>query len=142
MAQIKQGDTVRVHYTGKLDDGTVFDSSVGNDPLEFTVGSGQLIPGFEKAVTGMSAGDKTVAQIPSDEAYGPHSPEGVIQVPRSNIPADIQLSIGQQLQMQTHDGRPVPVVVVAIEDASITVDANHPLAGKDLTFEIEVVSIA
>lgn len=142
MAQIKQGDTVRVHYTGKLNDGTVFDSSVGSEPLEFTVGSGQLIPGFEKAVTGMSAGEKTTAQIPSDEAYGPHSAEGLIEVPRSNIPTDIQLEIGQQLQMQTHDGRPVPVRVVAIEDASITVDANHPLAGQDLTFEIEVVGIA
>jgi peptidylprolyl isomerase len=142
MAQIKQGDTVRVHYTGKLADGSVFDSSVGGEPLEFTVGSGQLIPGFEKAVTGLAAGEKTTAQIPSDEAYGPHSPEGVIEVPRGNIPAEIELSLGQQLQMQTQDGRPVPVVVVGIEEASIKVDANHPLAGKDLTFEIEVVSIA
>ena len=142
MAQIKQGDTVRVHYTGKLDDGTVFDSSVGGEPLEFTVGSGQLIPGFEKAVTGLAAGEKTTAQIPSDEAYGPHSAEGVIEVPRGNIPAEIELSIGQQLQMQTQDGRPVPVVVVGIEEETIKVDANHPLAGKDLSFEIEIVSIA
>lgn len=142
MAQVKDGDTIRVHYTGKLDDGTVFDSSVGKDPLEFKVGSGQLIPGFEKAVTGLAAGEKTTAQIPSGEAYGPHSAEGVIEVPRGNIPAEIQLEIGQQLQMQTHDGRPVPVRVIGIEEASITVDANHPLAGKDLTFEIEVVSIA
>jgi|SRR5690554_2847313 len=142
MAQIKQGDTVRVHYTGKLNDGTVFDSSVGGEPLEFTVGAGQLIPGFEKAVTGLSAGDRTTALIPSDEAYGPHRPEGLIQVPRANIAAEIKPEVGQQLQMQTHDGRPVPVVVVSVDDANITVDANHPLAGKDLTFEIEIVSVA
>ena len=142
MAQIKQGDTVRVHYTGKLNDGTVFDSSVGGDPLEFTVGSGQLIPGFEKAVSGLAVGERTTALIPSDEAYGPHRDEGIIQVPRDNIPSEITPEVGQQLQMQTHDGRPVPVVVVAVEDAAITVDANHPLAGKDLTFEIEVVAVA
>ncbi len=142
MAQIKQGDTVRVHYTGKLNDGTVFDSSVGGDPLEFTVGSGQLIPGFEKAVSGLAVGERTTALIPSDEAYGPHRDEGIIQVPRDNIPSEITPEVGQQLQMQTHDGRPVPVVVVAVEDTAITVDANHPLAGKDLTFEIEVVAVA
>lgn len=141
MAQIKQGDTVRVHYTGTLNDGTVFDSSVGGEPLEFTLGAGQLIPGFEKAVMGLAAGDRTTALIPSDEAYGPHSAEGLIQVPRTNIPTDIQPQIGQQLQMQTQDGRPVPVRVVAVDDTSITVDANHPLAGKDLTFDIEVVAI-
>src|SRR5690606_37355955 len=103
--------------------------------------SGQLIPGFEKAVTGLGAGEKTTALIPSDDAYGAHNPEGVIEVPRGNIPAEIELSIGQQLQMQTQDGRPVPVVVVGIEDETIKVDANHPLAGKDLTFDIEIVSI-
>lgn len=142
MAQIKQGDTVRVHYTGKLNDGTVFDSSVGGDPLEFTVGSGQLIPGFEKAVAGLAVGERTTALIPSDEAYGPHRDEGIIEVPRGNIPAEIKPEVGQQLQMQTHDGRPVPVVVVSVDDANITVDANHPLAGKDLTFDIEIVAIA
>lgn len=142
MAAAKQGDTVQVHYTGRLNDGTVFDSSVGSDPLEFKVGSGQLIPGFENAVTGMNVGDKTTALIPSDQAYGPHRAEGLIEVPRDRIPADIKLEIGQQLQMQSQDGRPVPVRVTAIEEASITVDANHPLAGKDLTFEIELVSVA
>lgn len=139
--QVKQGDTVKVHYTGKLNDGTVFDSSAGGDPLEFTIGSGQLIPGFEAAVTGMSEGEKTTALIPSDQAYGPHHAEGVIEVPRDRIPAEIQPEVGQQLQMQSKDGQPVPVRVIAVSDASITVDANHPLAGKDLTFEIEVVSV-
>lgn len=142
MAQAKQGDTVRVHYTGKLNDGTVFDSSVGGEPLEFTLGSGQLIPGFEKAVTGLAVGESTTALIPSDEAYGPRREDGIIQVPRSNIPPEIKPEAGMQLQMQTHDGRPVPVVVVGVDEANITVDANHPLAGKDLTFEIEVVAIA
>lgn len=141
MAHAKQGDTVRVHYTGTLNDGTVFDSSVGGEPLEFTLGEGQLIPGFEKAVMGLAVGDRTTALIPSDEAYGPHRADGLIQVPRTNIPTDIQPQIGQQLQMQTQDGRPVPVRVVAVDDTSITVDANHPLAGKDLSFDIEVVAI-
>lgn len=142
MAQIQQGDTIRVHYTGKLNDGTVFDSSVGSDPLEFKVGSGQLIPGFEKAVVGLTVGDRTTALIPSDEAYGEHRPDGIIQVPRDRIPEEIQPEVGQQLQMQTHDGRPVPVRVIEVDEQAVTVDANHPLAGKDLTFDIEVVAIA
>jgi peptidylprolyl isomerase len=142
MAQVKQGDTVRVHYTGKLNDGTVFDSSAGGEPLEFTVGSGQIIPGFESAVTGLTPGDKTTALVPSDQAYGPHREEGIIDVPRDRIPAEITPEVGQQLQMQSQDGRPVPVRVIEVEDASIKVDANHPLAGKDLTFEIELVEIA
>lgn len=140
-AQVKQGDTVKVHYTGKLNDGTVFDSSSGGDPLEFTVGSGQLIPGFEEAVKGMGEGDKTSAEIPCDKAYGEHHAEGVIEVPRDRIPSEIAPEVGQQLQMQSKDGQPVPVRVIAVGEGSITVDANHPLAGKDLTFDIEVVSI-
>ena len=142
MAQAKQGDTVRVHYTGKLNDGSVFDSSVGGEPLQFTVGSGQLIPGFEKAVAGLEPGDRTTALIPSDEAYGPHRAEGLIEVPGDRIPAEITPEVGQALQMQSQDGRPVPVRVIAVEEATITVDANHPLAGKDLTFDIELVEIA
>lgn len=141
MAQAKQGDTVRVHYTGKLDDGSVFDSSAGGEPLEFTLGSSQLIPGFEKAVDGMEVGTTTTTHIPSDEAYGPHQDEGLIDVPRDRIPAEIDLEVGQQLQMQTQDGRPVPVRVIEVGEAEIKVDANHPLAGKDLSFEIELVAI-
>lgn len=139
--QVKQGDTIRVHYTGKLNDGTVFDSSTGHDPLEFQVGSGQLIPGFEKAVVGLAVGDRTTAQIPSEEAYGEHSPEGLIEVPRDRLPEEMKMEVGVQLQMQTHDGRPVPVRVVAVNEGGVTVDANHPLAGKDLTFDIEIVAI-
>ena len=141
MTQVKQGDTIKVHYSGKLSDGTVFDSSVEGEPLEFTVGEGQIIPGFEEAVTGMSEGEKTTALVPADQAYGPHHEEGVIDVPRDRIPAEITPEVGQQLQMQSKDGQPVPVRVVEVAEETIKVDANHPLAGKDLTFDIEVVSV-
>jgi len=141
MTQVKQGDTIKVHYSGKLSDGTVFDSSVEGEPLEFTVGQGQIIPGFEEAVTGMSEGEKTTALVPADQAYGPHHAEGVIDVPRDRIPAEIAPEVGQQLQMQSKDGQPVPVRVVEVAEETIKVDANHPLAGKDLTFDIEVVSV-
>lgn len=141
MTQVKSGDTVRLHYTGTLDDGSVFDSSSGRDPLEFTVGSGQIIPGLDKAIPGMAVGDTKKVNIVADEAYGQSNPEARQDVPRSEIPADIPLEVGLQLQMQTPNGQVLPVTVAGLTDDTVTLDANHPLAGKDLTFDIELVSI-
>ncbi len=142
MAEVKSGDTVAIHYTGTLQDGTTFDSSNGREPLEFVVGSGQIIPGLDVALPGMEVGEKKVVEIPSDQAYGPLNPEMRQSVPRDGIPADIPLEIGTQLQMQTPDGQALPVTVMEVDDATVTLDANHPLAGKDLKFDIEVVKIA
>lgn len=142
MAQAKHGDTVTVHYTGKLEDGTVFDSSVGQDPLQFSIGDGNLIPGFEQAVVGMSPGDSKTKTIPADEAYGAHYPEMVVVVERQQIPSDLPVDIGQQLQIQQPTGQVIPVVITDVSDSDVTLDANHPLAGEDLTFEIELVAIA
>ncbi|MFG6499486.1 peptidylprolyl isomerase [Sulfitobacter sp. 1A13191] len=142
MAEVKSGDTVQIHYTGTLKDGTTFDSSQGRDPLEFVVGSGQIIPGLDSALPGMTEGDKKVVQVPSDEAYGPVNPEMRQAVPREGIPADIPLDPGTQLQMQTPEGQALPVTVVEVDETTVTLDANHPLAGKDLQFDIELVKIA
>ncbi len=141
MTQVKTGDTVRIHYTGTLDDGRTFDSSEGRDPLEFQVGSGQIIPGLDKALPGMEVGEKKTVNIPCDEAYGPVNPEMRQAVPREGIPEDIPLEIGTMLQMQTPQGQVVPVTVVEVSETEVTLDANHPLAGQDLTFAIELVSI-
>ena len=141
MTQAKSGDTVRIHYTGTLEDGATFDSSAGRDPLEFTLGSGQVIPGFDKAVDGMAVGEAKTVEIPAEDAYGPHNPDGRQSIPRDNIPPNIPLDIGTQLQMQLPDGRPVPVMVAEVSDETVVLDANHPLAGKDLTFQIELVEI-
>jgi len=142
MGQAKAGDTVKVHYTGKLkEDGTVFDSSVEREPLAFKLGAGQVIPGFEKAVEGLTPGEKTNAVIPSTEAYGPRQEEAMITVERAQLPPDIKPEVGQQLQMQQQNGQPCMVRVVQVDDAQITLDANHPLAGKDLEFEIELVAV-
>ncbi len=135
------GDTVRVHYTGTLEDGTTFDTSVGREPLEFTLGEGQMIPGFEKAVYGLQVGKSKTVTIPAEEAYGPHRDDLVIVVEREQLPADLDPKVDQQLQMQQADGRTAVVIVTDVSEATITVDANHPLAGKDLTFEIELVEI-
>tara|TARA_R110002020_G_scaffold364685_1_gene576976 strand:+ start:103 stop:531 length:429 start_codon:yes stop_codon:yes gene_type:complete len=142
MTEVKSGDTVAIHYTGTLQDGTTFDSSEGRDPLEFQVGSGQIIPGLDGALPGMTVGDKKVVKVPSDEAYGPTNPEMRQSVPREGIPAEIPLEVGTQLQMQTPDGQAMPVTVVDVDEATVTLDANHPLAGKDLQFDIELVKIA
>ncbi|MFZ7093489.1 FKBP-type peptidyl-prolyl cis-trans isomerase [Primorskyibacter sp. 2E233] len=142
MTQAKSGDTVRIHYTGTLQDGSTFDSSAGRDPLEFTVGTGQVIPGFDKAVSGMTVGDKKKVEIPADEAYGHPNPEAMQAVPRAEIPADIPLEVGLQLQVQTPTGQVMPVTVTEVTETEVTLDANHPLAGKDLTFDIELVEIA
>ena len=141
MAQAKQGDTVNVHYTGKLEDGTVFDSSVGRDPLQFTIGEGQLIPGFEKGVVGMNPGETKTVEIPADEAYGPHHNEMVMVVDKSQFPPDLNPEIGDQLQMRHESGQIVMVTVADVSDANITLDANHPLAGKHLIFDLELADI-
>ena len=142
MTQVKSGDTVKVHYKGTLADGTTFDSSEGRDPLEFQVGSGQIIPGLDKAIPGMEVGDKKTVNVPCDEAYGPVDPQMRQAVPREGIPDDIPLDLGTRLQMQTQQGQVTPVTVVEVTDEQVTLDANHPLAGQDLTFAIELVHIA
>lgn len=141
MTTIKQGDTVRIHYTGTLLDGKVFDSSEGRDPLEFAVGSGQIISGLDTALPGMEVGEKKRVEVPCVEAYGPINPGARQQIPREGIPDDIPLEPGTQLQMQTPDGQALPVTVVEVDEATVTLDANHPLAGQDLIFDIEIVSI-
>ena len=141
MGQAQHGDTVRVHYTGKLGDGTTFDSSAQREPLEFTLGQGQLIPGFENAVVGMQPGESKTETIPSHEAYGPHRDEMVIEVDRQQLPADLQPQVGQRLQVTQPNGNAVPVVVTDVSPSQVTLDANHPLAGKDLTFDITLVEM-
>jgi len=142
MTEVKSGDTVAIHYTGTLADGSTFDSSDGRDPLEFVVGSGQIIPGLDKALPGMVIGDKKVVEIPCGEAYGENNPANRQAIPREQIPADIPLELGLTLQMQSPDGQQViPVTVVELSDAEVTLDANHMLAGKDLTFAIGLMSI-
>jgi len=142
LSQAKRGDKVQVHYTGKLDDGTVFDTSTEREPLEFTLGEGQVIPGFEKAIEGMTPGQSKTAEIAAAEAYGQHYPEMVLTVPREQLPEDFSPDIGERLELRRSDGRTFVVTVTDTGDEEITVDANHPLAGKDLTFDIELVGIA
>lgn len=141
MSTVKNGDTVKVHYTGKLEDGSVFDSSVSREPLEVTLGEGKLIPGFENAVVGMNVGDKTTANIPSSEAYGEFREDLEVTIEKAQLPDDINPEVGMQLQLNQPNGQPVPVTITKVEDDAIVLDANHPLAGKDLTFEIELVEI-
>lgn len=144
MSKVKEGDTVKVHYTGKLEDGTVFDTSrQHNEPLEFTLGEGQLIPGFEKAVVGLSVGEDTTVNIPSNEAYGEHRDELEVVVPRSDLPDNVEPEVGMQLQMQQKGSQQaIPVQITGVTEDQVTLDANHPLAGKDLTFDIELVEIS
>ncbi len=141
MTQVKPGDTVRIHYTGTLADGSTFDSSAGRDPLEFTVGSGQIIPGLDIALPGMAVGDKKVVEVPCAQAYGEADPNARQAVPRAEIPADIPRDLGTQLQVQTPTGQVMQVVVAEVTDTEVTLDANHPLAGRDLTFAIELMDI-
>ncbi|HUV80123.1 MAG TPA: peptidylprolyl isomerase [Candidatus Bathyarchaeia archaeon] len=142
MTRAKYGNTVKVHYTGKLGDGTVFDSSLDRDPLQFTLGEGQMIPGFEQAVVGMSLNESKTVTIPMDQAYGPHREEMVTVIERNQIPENMQqLEVGQQLQIQQDDGQTFLVVVTDVSESSATLDANHPLAGKDLTFDLQLVEI-
>ena len=141
MTEAKSGSKVAFHYTGTLADGSVFDSSEGRDPLAFTMGQGQIIPGLEKAFDGMAAGDEKTVTVPAAEAYGEHNPQAVQQIPRSEIPDNIPTEPGTQLQMQAPNGQVVMVTVAQVTDEKVTLDANHPMAGKDLTFALELVEI-
>lgn len=140
--QAKSGDTVRVHYTGRLTDGTVFDSSAQREPLQFTLGQGEIIPGFEQAVEGMSPGDSKTEEIPMDQAYGPYREDMVLQVNRQQMPAEISPQVGQQLQIRQPTGQLVPVTITEVDDGQVTLDANHPLAGQTLVFDIQLVEIS
>ena len=142
MSEAKKGDRVKVHYTGKLTDGSVFDSSRDREPLEFELGSGMMIAGFDAAVTGMKVGETKIAEIPSAEAYGEHNEEMVISVPKTQRPEGLNPEVGQQLGMQQPNGQSIPVRVTKVETESIEIDANHPLAGKDLVFDLELVEIS
>jgi peptidylprolyl isomerase len=143
MTQAKAGDTVQIHYTGTLTDGSIFDSSSGRDPLQFTVGSGQIIPGLDAAIPGMAQGEQKTVTIPAEQAYGPIDPNNRQAVPRGDVPDNIPLDIGTQLQLGSPDGQQVmPVTVVEVTEEHVVLDANHPLAGRDLTFAIEIVSIS
>jgi len=141
MTAAKRGDTVRIHYTGRLIDGTEFDSSNGGTPLEFEIGSGEIIPGLDHAVEGMAVGETQTVTIPAEEAYGPHQPEGVQTLPLDEVPPHIKLEPGLRLQAQRPDGQPVLLTVVGISDSEVMLDANHPLAGQDLVFELELVEV-
>lgn len=141
MSVAKKGDNVKVHYTGRLPDGTVFDSSRDREPLEFTVGGGQMIAGFDKAVDGMALGESKTATFSSEEGYGESNDDMVFTVPKDQLPADLKPEEGQQLSMQHPSGQQIPVVVTKVEENEIVIDANHPLAGKELEFEIELVEI-
>jgi peptidylprolyl isomerase len=142
MKKAQNGDKLKVHYTGKLEDGSVFDSSVGREPLEFVLGNGSLIAGFERAVSGLQPGEKTTATLAPEEAYGEPSMELLFEVPKANIPEEIKPEIGMQLSVSQPDGQQMPVVIAEVKEESITLDANHPLAGKTLIFEIEVMEVA
>ena len=140
--QAEHGSRVKVHYTGRLDDGTVFDSSEGREPLAFTIGLGQMIPGFEQGVIGMDVGDSREIHVPAEQAYGDYRPEGVLEVARAEISLDLELEVGMRLQATQEDGRRVDMQIIAIDNDTVTLDANHPLAGKDLTFDIQVVEVS
>lgn len=143
MQTAKKGDKVKVHYHGRLTDGTTFDSSEGRDPLAFEIGSGQVIPGFDEGVTGLSVGEKKTVHIPADQAYGAASEQNIVEFPKTQFPADMlpQLQIGMTLQMGNDQGQAFPVIVKDIKEDTVVLDANHPLAGKDLIFDIELVDI-
>lgn len=141
MQQVKNGDTVKVHYHGKLTDGTTFDSSEGREPLEFEVGSGSVIPGFDAGVTGMQIGEKKTINIPADEAYGQKQEDLFMEFPRDRFPADVQPEPGMQLNMSNGTDQNFPVTIVEVNDDTVILDANHPLSGEDLTFDLELVEI-
>ncbi len=141
MTQAKNGDMVRIHYVGRLSDGTEFDSSHEREPLQFTLGAGEILPGLDREIEGMEVGTKTTVKIPAAEAYGEHNPAQVQTIPRSRIPDGMDLSQGQRLQAKTFDGREISLTVVDVSDQEVMVDGNHPLAGRDLEFDIELVEI-
>jgi peptidylprolyl isomerase len=141
MAAAALGDTVKVHYSGSFADGTQFDSSQGGPPLEFTIGSGQIVPGFEEAVVGMEPGESKSTLVTSEKAYGPYREELAVQVNRTDLPPNLEPEVGQRLQLENKEGKTLVVLITQVNDASVTLDANHPLAGKDLNFEISLVEI-
>ena len=141
MSKVKDGDTVKVHYTGKLENGEVFDTSKEEEPFEFKVGNKAVIPGFEKGVVGMEVGDTKTIEIPPEEAYGAKQDQLVVEVNRSEFPEEITPTIGQRLQIRQQDGNPIIVTVTALTEESITLDANHPLAGYTLFFDVELIEI-
>jgi len=141
MQQVKSGDTVKVHYHGKLTDGTTFDSSAGREPLEFEVGSGMVIKGFDEGVTGMKVGEKKTINIPVEEAYGEKQEEMMVEFPINQFPPDLKPEVGMPLTMTTAQGHPVQVVIAEVKSETVILDANHPLAGHDLIFDLELVEI-
>ncbi len=141
MSKVKHGDTIRIRYVGKLEDGTVFDSSEGRPPLEFTVGEGDLIPGLEQGVIGMSVGETRTITIPAELGYGPYMKERVFEMDRKRMPGNFNIEAGLRLQMYRADGMPIMVTVVGVSENTLTIDANHPLAGKTLIFETTVLEI-
>jgi len=141
LAEATNGNTVHIHYTGRVEDGTVFDTSENREPLSFTLGAGKVIPGFEAAVVGMEEGEEKSVTIPSEQAYGPRREELIHDVERERLPDDLEPEVGQQLQLRTPDGETVPVEITDVSEDTVQLDANHPLAGRDLTFEIELVRV-
>jgi len=141
MQQAKEGDVVKVHYTGKLTSGELFDSSTDREPLEFTIGAGQMIKGFDAALPGMLVGDKKTINIPAPDAYGERSEEAIINFPKENVPHDMKLEPGMTLTLSNQAGQPIPVIVIELTDDAVILDANHFLAGKDLIFDIELMEI-
>jgi len=141
VAAAKKGDKVKVHYTGRLEDGTVFDTSVERGPYEFTIGQSKIVPGFAEAVVGMKPGQSKTVEIPAKKAYGLHRKDMIAVIERSKLPADLNPEVGQRLRIDQADGQKIPATVVEVSDSTVTLDANHPLAGKDLVFDIELLEI-
>jgi peptidylprolyl isomerase len=142
MTTAKRGDTVKVHYTGTLEDGTVFDTSHEREPIEFTIGEGQVIPGFEAAVVGMEAGSSRSTTISPEDAYGERRNDRILTVNRDQVPEGLDPEVGQRLELKQPDGRTIPVTVARVSDTELALDANHPLAGRELTFEMKLIEIA
>lgn len=141
MAEAKSGDTVKVHYTGKLDDGTVFQTSIGREPLELIIGEERIIPAFEQAIIGMNPGDSKSIDVPAESAFGPYREDLLRTIDRSQFPTDVEPEVGQRLNMSQGNGRTIVVTVADLSESSVTLDANHPLAGEDLAFDIQLVEV-
>jgi len=141
VAKAQEGDEVQVHYTGKLEDGTVFDTSEDGEPLSFTIGENRVIPGFEEAVTGMEPGESKTTEVEPEQAYGEHREDMVMEMDQDQIPSEVDPEVGQQLQLRLENGQTVPVLITALGDGTVTIDANHPLAGRKLIFDIDLVDI-
>jgi len=141
MTEAKSGDTVKVHYTAKLDDGTVFQTSIGREPLELTIGEERIIPSFEQAIVGMNPGESKSVEVPAEKAFGPYREDLLRTIDRSQFPGDVEPEVGQRLNMSQSDGRTIVVTVADLSESSVTLDANHPLAGEDLSFNIQLLEI-